>query len=80
MDAGETILRKHEALTASYTIGTNTVFAKDIDFDADGAANGAGVFAVCHNGDTVGAHAVCDDPPAAAHGAGSRRRSHSEQG
>lgn len=58
VDAGETILRKHEALTTNYTIGTNAVFAKDIDFDADGAANGAGVFAICHDGNVEGAHAV----------------------
>lgn len=58
VDAGETVLKVHEALTTGYTLGTDTTFAKEIDFDADGAANASGIFATCHNGDTVGAHAV----------------------
>jgi type IV fimbrial biogenesis protein FimT len=58
VDVGEPILRKHEALAASYTLSANVSFANDITFDADGAAGNAGVFAVCHDGNLVGARAI----------------------
>ncbi len=58
VDPGDSVLRTHEALSQSYSLGTNPTFAAGITYGADGAATNTGVFAVCHDGNTVGARAL----------------------
>jgi type IV fimbrial biogenesis protein FimT len=52
------ILRTHEALSASYALGTDDSFKDVVTFGADGAATDVGVFAFCQGGKKVGARAV----------------------
>jgi type IV fimbrial biogenesis protein FimT len=56
--AGEPVLRVHEALSDSYTMYSSAVFVNHVTYRADGSANDAGVFALCHDADPVGSRAV----------------------
>jgi type IV fimbrial biogenesis protein FimT len=58
VDAGEPVLRVHEAPAGSYTIYSSAVFINHVTFRADGSANDAGLFALCHNAELVGSRAV----------------------
>lgn len=57
-DANEVLLRTQEPLAHSYTLAGSAVFADHIIYNADGAAQGTGVFAICHDDETNGARAV----------------------
>jgi type IV fimbrial biogenesis protein FimT len=55
--ASEPVLKVYEALATDYTLASGT-FTTDVTFARDGSAQSGGVFAVCHNSDTVGARAI----------------------
>jgi type IV fimbrial biogenesis protein FimT len=55
---GGPILRVHEALASGYTLDPNGNFDNYVTYRADGSANNVGTFAVCHDGNTVGARAI----------------------
>jgi len=58
VDAGEAIIRVWPALPTGYTIRPNNNFANYLTYDAQGAANNIGTFAICHNSSETGAKAI----------------------
>jgi type IV fimbrial biogenesis protein FimT len=59
LDGTEPLLRVHEALAGGYTLDPNSPFDNYVTYRADGSANQlGGTFAVCHDGNTVGARAI----------------------
>jgi type IV fimbrial biogenesis protein FimT len=61
-DAHETVLKFHESLATTYTVGTDDAIEDAITFKADGSASATGIFAFCHSGTTTGARAVIITP------------------
>jgi type IV fimbrial biogenesis protein FimT len=57
VDAGEVVLKTHEALSSGYTLGS-TGFANQLVVTANGTMQSTGVFAICHNNETKGARAI----------------------
>lgn len=58
VDAGETVLRVHDALSSGYTLNANNNFKNYVTYSSDGSANQIGTFVFCRNNQTVGAQAV----------------------
>jgi type IV fimbrial biogenesis protein FimT len=54
----EPVLRVHEALETDFTLTPDAVFATDVTYDLNGAANATGVLAVCHQADMVRSRAI----------------------
>jgi type IV fimbrial biogenesis protein FimT len=58
VDVGEPLLRVHEGLGDNYTLTGDAVFATDVTYDMNGAANATGVLAVCHESNTSRSRAI----------------------
>jgi type IV fimbrial biogenesis protein FimT len=60
VDAGgtEPVLKVQQALAAQYTLTPDAVFANDVTYDLNGAANATGVLAVCYAGALARSRAI----------------------
>jgi type IV fimbrial biogenesis protein FimT len=54
----EPVLKVQEALAPQYTMAPDPVFANDVTYDQNGAANATGVLAVCHAGNLSRSRAI----------------------
>jgi type IV fimbrial biogenesis protein FimT len=54
----EPVLRVHEPLDVKYSLAGDPAIADGVTFTPDGSATAGGVFAVCHDGNVVGARAI----------------------
>lgn len=56
--APEAILKVYEGLSANYSLGADDGLATSVMFRGDGSAANTGMFALCYEGETVGARGI----------------------